>query len=428
MPQPKLKILGAAYGAQDVTDFLSGEIKGNKLSVKAEDRVFGETYEGRKALVIVYQYDSLVPQLQWVKQNKEINISYNSQAGTPDDRPPEEGKLQVLAAIFGHKNVLHEIKNILEKADVFGVRALSKNFGGTDGGKELLVMISRYGAGPAFVSIGWENFTRRPASSAQSYSAVHRTLSITSASAQRATQALAEQKEVLAEQEEKLNMLQNQVSKLFTELQVQSKLQADQLKQIEGLKKSSLDAPSSFFAAVMPIVKDGQNILALSAMILGAFGMLVKSVDFDSVSLCFLGMVMLGFFTLSKNGIKAGEEFSEEFKVIAGDTKVVIKKLATAVDSWNQAGESANSAFGTLEEMTGIATIEIEKISREGQNFIIEMKGEAQSVFEVVKKGILSGKFKPEARVHVVNQVGAGNVNMTAEAAFTANATVFGRG
>jgi hypothetical protein len=71
-----LVICGAAYGRADVTEKIRSLRKDRKLSVKASDDVFGNSWYGvKKCLVVVYKYGRSSAQLQVVEEGETLEIA-----------------------------------------------------------------------------------------------------------------------------------------------------------------------------------------------------------------------------------------------------------------------------------------------------------------------------------------------------------------
>jgi hypothetical protein len=71
-----LVICGAAYGRADVTEKIRSLRKDRKLSVKASDDFFGDSwYVVKKSLVVVYKYGSNSAQLQVVEEGETLEIT-----------------------------------------------------------------------------------------------------------------------------------------------------------------------------------------------------------------------------------------------------------------------------------------------------------------------------------------------------------------
>ena len=70
-----LNIVGAAYGLSDVTNKVRSMVHHNRLSVRASNHIFGDSYPGvRKTLVVVYRYGYGGYRTKIVKEDETIHI------------------------------------------------------------------------------------------------------------------------------------------------------------------------------------------------------------------------------------------------------------------------------------------------------------------------------------------------------------------
>ena len=75
---PKLTILGAAYGPKDVTNDVSHMMNGNQLTVKVSNGVFrGDPWPGiPKSLVVIYQYGNELTRTAITQEGSIMRIKY----------------------------------------------------------------------------------------------------------------------------------------------------------------------------------------------------------------------------------------------------------------------------------------------------------------------------------------------------------------
>ena len=70
-----LNIVGAAYGLKDVTDKVRSLVHHNRLSIRASNYMFGDSYPGvRKTLIVVYRYGYGRYRTKIVKEDETIHI------------------------------------------------------------------------------------------------------------------------------------------------------------------------------------------------------------------------------------------------------------------------------------------------------------------------------------------------------------------
>ena len=142
----QLTICGAAYGRGDVTGKMRSLRKDQKVSVKASDDVFGDTWPGKtKSLVVVYKYGNNRPQVKTVKQNNTLEISPPSTLSVGDrkdrlslslkavetvSRKEKSAlKLNILGAAYGLAEVTSHAQSLVASDESFRQKASEMTFG-----------------------------------------------------------------------------------------------------------------------------------------------------------------------------------------------------------------------------------------------------------------------------------------------------------
>jgi hypothetical protein len=158
-----LVICGAAYGRADVTEKIRNLRKNQKLSVKASNDVFGDSWYGViKSLVVVYKYGSNSAQLQVVKEGESLEItppsttvrdgknqqhSLSLKAGKIVSRKDQSTlKLDILGAAYGLSDVTSVAQSFVTANQEFDKVASNAVWGdGWPGKKKTLVVVYEYG-------------------------------------------------------------------------------------------------------------------------------------------------------------------------------------------------------------------------------------------------------------------------------------------
>lgn len=158
----ELIIFGAAYGRADVTGKVRSLREGQKLSVKASNDVFGDSWVGqRKSLVVVYKYGygtSSKVQQQSISEGETLVISPPSKAAIPKDRlslalksgmtmsrQQQSLKLNILGAAYGLANVTAEAQSLVTVNEEFNQQASNAVWGdGWYGVAKTLVIVYGY--------------------------------------------------------------------------------------------------------------------------------------------------------------------------------------------------------------------------------------------------------------------------------------------
>lgn len=109
----RLKILGAAYGKEDVTDAVQDAVRRNSLSIRASNDVFGDSWYGnQKSLVIVYQYGNYAPSVATAAEGNTISI-------TQRNAPRRYGRLNsddpaIFGAAYGLADVTKKVRRLVD--------------------------------------------------------------------------------------------------------------------------------------------------------------------------------------------------------------------------------------------------------------------------------------------------------------------------
>ena len=159
----KLIILGAAYGRADVTGKIRSLRKEQKLSVKASNDVFGDSWSGKdKTLVVVYKYGSTsnFAKVKFVSEGCYLNISppvgsvcerkdrvcFSLEAATTLSRKDQRTlKLNILAAVYGLSDVTRVAQSLVTSNQEFNQLASSNVWGdGWPGHDKTLVVVYEY--------------------------------------------------------------------------------------------------------------------------------------------------------------------------------------------------------------------------------------------------------------------------------------------
>lgn len=142
-----LVIYGAAYGRSDVTTKVRTMVRDNRLSVQADNSVFGDNWNSvRKTLVVVYQhlYSGSQPQVQTAAEGSTLNID----PANPPKRTsqPPAASLKILGAAYGLKDVTAKAQSLVscnkQGLNEFRVKAENSVFGdGWKGHKKSMVVV-----------------------------------------------------------------------------------------------------------------------------------------------------------------------------------------------------------------------------------------------------------------------------------------------
>ena len=162
MSSAELIIYGAAYGRANVTGKVRSLRKDQKLTVKASNDVFGDTWHGvDKSLVIVYKYDT---------SGAKVKVGIASEGKTLSISPPEEGataksrfsslnpgltlsrqlqsttcKLNITGAAYGLGDVTAKAQSLVTSDREFNQLATNEVWGDTwKGKKKSLVVVYEY--------------------------------------------------------------------------------------------------------------------------------------------------------------------------------------------------------------------------------------------------------------------------------------------
>ncbi|CAB4038288.1 Hypothetical predicted protein [Paramuricea clavata] len=157
-----LVICGAAYGRADVTEKIRTLRKDKKLSVKASNDVFGDSWYGvKKSLVVVYKYGSNSALLQVVKEGESLEINPPStavsngknrqhylslKAGKAVSRKDKSTlKLNILGAAYGLSDVTSVAQSFVTANQKFDEVASNAVWGDEwPGTKKTLVVVYEY--------------------------------------------------------------------------------------------------------------------------------------------------------------------------------------------------------------------------------------------------------------------------------------------
>ena len=158
----ELIICGAAYGRADVTGKIRSLRKDQKISVKASNEVFGDSWPGEsKSLVVVYKYGNNKAQVKIVKENSTLDISPPSarsvfdrkdrlslslKAGLTVSRREESAlKLNILGAAYGLAEVTSRAQSLVAADQSFDQKASNDVWGdGWPGNAKTLVVVYEY--------------------------------------------------------------------------------------------------------------------------------------------------------------------------------------------------------------------------------------------------------------------------------------------
>ena len=163
-----LNILGAAYGPADVTGKVRSLRKNQRLSVKADNSVFGDTWKTKtKSLVVVYQYDDRAPSVSIVKEEQTLTI--NPPASSSRQSNPlamedlqrindvvtrtQSTGLKILGAAYGLADVTSKAQSFV-KDGVFDAVANNATWGESWKGKtKTLVVVYEYNGVPSMLNV-----------------------------------------------------------------------------------------------------------------------------------------------------------------------------------------------------------------------------------------------------------------------------------
>ena len=140
----ELIIYGAAYGRADVTGKVRSLRKGQKISVKACNEEFGDSWYGqKKSLVVVYSYGNAAVQQQVVREGETLDIFQPENAAihkrdrlslslksiaTPS-RQQQSLKLNILGAAYGLANVTSTAQKLVTSNQEFNQLASNEVWG-----------------------------------------------------------------------------------------------------------------------------------------------------------------------------------------------------------------------------------------------------------------------------------------------------------
>lgn len=158
----ELIICGAAYGKADVTGEIRSLRKDQKLSVKASNDVFGDSWpKHKKSLVVVYKYGNSSAKVKVVQEDEIINISPPStqNVGDRNDRlslslnaiattsrkEKSPLKLNILGAAYGITDVTSRAQSFVTADKSFFQKASNDVWGdGWPGYEKTLVVVYEY--------------------------------------------------------------------------------------------------------------------------------------------------------------------------------------------------------------------------------------------------------------------------------------------
>ena len=158
----ELIICGAAYGKADVTGEIRSLRKDQKLSVKASNDVFGDSWpKHKKSLVVVYKYGNSSAKVKVVQEDEIINISPPStqNVGDRNDRlslslsaiatisrkEKSPLKLNILGAAYGITDVTSRAQSFVTADKSFLQKASNDVWGdGWPGYEKTLVVVYEY--------------------------------------------------------------------------------------------------------------------------------------------------------------------------------------------------------------------------------------------------------------------------------------------
>jgi len=140
--QPKLKILGAAYGRTNVTDKVRSMVADGNLQILAENYIFGDSFYGvPKSLVVVYQFGDAKPRVGIAAEHGTLSLSQGNQYSQSFPMDPEHA--QILGAAYGLADVTSQVGSRIQNS-VLEVRADNESLGdGWHGTRKTLVVVSQ---------------------------------------------------------------------------------------------------------------------------------------------------------------------------------------------------------------------------------------------------------------------------------------------
>ena len=162
MTTPNLKILGAAYGPQDVTATVRSLVSNQELRVKADPQTLTSGkdpwYGVRKTFVVVYQYDDSPVYIGLVYDFETLIITPPSTPGTPSQSTCPT-TLTILGAVYGLKPVTGQAQSIVVGGS-FSAVANNETWGdGWPGNKKTFVVVYNYPGGGATLDVVREGDT-----------------------------------------------------------------------------------------------------------------------------------------------------------------------------------------------------------------------------------------------------------------------------
>mgnify|MGYP002803993098 FL=1 len=140
----ELIIYGAAYGRADVTGKVRNLRKAQKLSVKASNEVFSDSWPGViKSLVVVYSYGNATVQTQVVREGESLDIfepqysaihkrdriSLSLKSIVTPSRQQQSLKLNILGAAYGLANVTSKAQSLVTSNQEFDQLASNEVWG-----------------------------------------------------------------------------------------------------------------------------------------------------------------------------------------------------------------------------------------------------------------------------------------------------------
>jgi hypothetical protein len=141
---PPLRILGAAYGVENVSEKVKALVKNRSLSVTVKNSTFGDGWRGKKkTLVVVYQYGDETPTVATAIEDEQLEFLYKKSPEFSSSENPST--LTILGAAYGPRNVTQMVQSHV-KGTTLEVTANNDTFG-TDPWKrhkKTLVVVYRY--------------------------------------------------------------------------------------------------------------------------------------------------------------------------------------------------------------------------------------------------------------------------------------------
>ena len=158
----ELIICGAAYGRADVTGKIRSLRKDQKLSVKASNAIFGDSwYNHKKTLVVVYKYGNSSAIVKVIKEDETLNISPPSTQSVGDRKDrlslslnaiettsrKEKSplKLSIVGAVYGLADVTSQAQSFVRPDQSFFEKASNDVWGDSwPGFPKTLVVVYEY--------------------------------------------------------------------------------------------------------------------------------------------------------------------------------------------------------------------------------------------------------------------------------------------